>query len=43
MKIKCRECQYEGGTEEELREHKRQKKAEFRAEDPAYRPTVEEE
>ena len=26
MKVKCRECQYEGGTEEELRKQKRQKK-----------------
>ena len=26
IKVKCRECQYEGGTEVELRKHKRQQK-----------------
>ena len=34
--IKCRECEYVCETQEELRDHKRTKKAESRAKDPAY-------
>ena len=40
MSLKCRECEYVCGTEEELREHKRKKKAEFRAKNPAYRAAL---
>ena len=36
MTIKCRECEFVCDTQEELMDHKRKKKAESRAKDPAY-------
>ena len=40
--IKCRECEFVCRNEEELREHKRSKKAESRANDPAYNTSAQE-
>ena len=40
--IKCRECQFVCVTEEELKEHKRNKKAEYRAQSPTYNKQLEE-
>ena len=40
--IKCRECEFVGKNEEELSEHKRSKKAESRANDPAYNSALQE-
>ena len=39
--IKCRECQFVCETEEELKEHKRNKKAEYRASTPTYNPLAD--
>ena len=40
--IKCRECQFVCQTEEELKEHKRTKKAEYRAQSPTYNKQLQE-
>ena len=40
--IKCRECEFVCENENELREHKRTKKAEYRANNPAYNSSLQE-
>ena len=40
--IKCRECEFVCKNQEELLEHKRNKKAEYRANDPAYQTELQE-
>ena len=42
ISYKCRECEFLGGSQEELLEHKREKKAEFRANNKAYNKDPEE-
>ena len=40
--IKCRECQFVCETEEELKEHKRNKKSEYRSQSPTYNTQLQE-
>ena len=40
--IKCRKCDFKCENEEELREHKRMKKAEYRANNSAYNTSLQE-
>ena len=42
LSYKCRECEFVGGSQEGLLEHKREKKAEFRANNKAYNKELEE-